>query len=101
MLLPSAQASLNDVADALKDQKDATMLIEGHTDSTGSDDTNLQLSKARADAVASYLTSRGLPQDRITTQGLGSSRPVASNDSTEGRATNRRVEIIVKTQPSR
>ena len=101
MLLPGAQSSLNQVADALKDQSNAQITVEGHTDSTGSDTTNMELSKARAESVASYLMSRGLPKEQITTQGLGSSRPVASNDTPEGRANNRRVEIIVKSQEAR
>jgi outer membrane protein OmpA-like peptidoglycan-associated protein len=101
MLLPGAQSSLNQVADALKDQKNATITIEGHTDSTGSDVTNMELSKARAESVAAYLSSRGLPKEQITTNGLGPSRPIADNASAEGRATNRRVEIIVKTQEAR
>jgi len=101
MLLPGAQSSLSQIADALKDQANTAIAIEGHTDSTGSDVTNLELSKARAESVASYLMSRGLPKDQITTQGLGPSRPIAGNDSPEGRATNRRVEIIVKAQEPR
>lgn len=101
MLLPGAQASLNEVANALKDQDNADILVEGHTDSTGSDELNMELSKARAESVASYLASHGLPKDRIRTEGLGPSRPVASNDSVEGRALNRRVEIIVNTQEPR
>jgi outer membrane protein OmpA-like peptidoglycan-associated protein len=101
MLLPGAQNSLGQVADALKDQPNATITVEGHTDSTGSDVTNLELSRARAESVASFLLSRGLPKEQVTTAGLGPSRPVASNDTPEGRATNRRVEIIVKTQEPR
>jgi outer membrane protein OmpA-like peptidoglycan-associated protein len=97
VLLPSAQTSLGQVADALK-QEDNKVVIEGHTDSTGSDATNLALSKARAEAVQSYLVSRGVPADRMTANGLGSSRPVADNNTPEGRANNRRVEIVV--QPS-
>jgi outer membrane protein OmpA-like peptidoglycan-associated protein len=101
MLLPGAQNSLGQVADALKDQKNASITVEGHTDSTGSDVTNMELSKARAESVASYLLSRGVPREQVTTNGLGPSRPVASNDTPEGRATNRRVEIVVKTQEPR
>jgi outer membrane protein OmpA-like peptidoglycan-associated protein len=95
-LLPGAQSSLDQVAEALKTQDDTKMLIEGHTDSRGNDAANMALSKARADSVQSYLVSRGLPPERITTNGLGPSRPVADNNTPEGRANNRRVEIIVK-----
>ena len=95
-LLPGAQNSLNQIADALKDQDDKKVLIEGHTDSRGSDATNQALSKARADSVGSYLISRGVPAERITTAGLGPSRPVADNNTPEGRANNRRVEIVIQ-----
>jgi outer membrane protein OmpA-like peptidoglycan-associated protein len=95
-LLPSAQSSLNQVAEALKSAQDKKILIEGHTDSRGSATLNQNLSKARADSVASYLVSQGVEQDRITTAGLGPSRPVADNATAEGRANNRRVEIIIQ-----
>jgi len=96
VLLPGAQSSLNQVAEALRDQADKKILIEGHTDSRGTDATNQALSKARADAVGAYFTSHGVPADRITTAGLGPSRPVADNNTPEGRANNRRVEIIIQ-----
>jgi outer membrane protein OmpA-like peptidoglycan-associated protein len=96
VLLPGAQSGLNQVSDALKSQVDAKIVIEGHTDSTGSMETNLALSKARAEAVQSYLASRGVPGDRMSAIGIGPSRPVADNQSAEGRANNRRVEIIVQ-----
>lgn len=100
-LLPGAQTSLGQVADALKDQDNAKILVEGHTDSRGSEQTNMLLSKARADAVGSFLVSRGIPSDRVTTQGLGPSRPVADNNTAEGRANNRRVEIVVQNEEPR
>ncbi|MEY4580100.1 MAG: hypothetical protein RL701_4803 [Pseudomonadota bacterium] len=100
-LLPGAQNSLNQVADALKDQSDAKILIEGHTDSRGSEELNMRLSQARAEAVGSYLKSRGLPSEQIITQGVGPSRPVADNASVEGRANNRRVEIVIQPQEAR
>jgi outer membrane protein OmpA-like peptidoglycan-associated protein len=96
VLLPGAQASLNQVADALKDQSDKKILVEGHTDSTGSADLNTQLSQARAQSVSSYLVTRGLPADQVTAQGFGPSRPVADNATPEGRANNRRVEIVIQ-----
>jgi outer membrane protein OmpA-like peptidoglycan-associated protein len=101
MLLPGAQTSLNQVADALKDQNDAKILVEGHTDSKGSEASNMELSRARAEAVASYLASRGVPKEQITSQGYGPSRPVADNNTPEGRANNRRVEIVVQPQEQR
>jgi outer membrane protein OmpA-like peptidoglycan-associated protein len=95
-LLPGAQSSLNEVAEAVRGQADRHVLIEGHTDSKGSAATNEKLSKDRADSVASYLTSHGVPAERITTAGLGPSRPIADNKTSEGRANNRRVEIVLQ-----
>jgi len=95
-LLPGAQSGLNQVADALKQQSETKLLVEGHTDSTGNDATNQSLSKARAEAVQSYLVSRGIPASHVSSVGLGSSRPVADNKTPEGRANNRRVEIVVQ-----
>lgn len=96
VLLPGAQNSLGQIADALKEQHDKRILIEGHTDSRGSDVTNQALSQARAESVAAFLVSRGVPSDHITTAGLGPSRPVADNNTAEGRANNRRVEIVIQ-----
>jgi outer membrane protein OmpA-like peptidoglycan-associated protein len=96
-LLPSAQVKLNEIAAALTEQDpDSTMVVEGHTDSQGGADFNQQLSQRRAEAVRTYLVSRGIASDRITAEGLGLSRPVADNATPEGRANNRRVEIVVK-----
>jgi outer membrane protein OmpA-like peptidoglycan-associated protein len=102
-LKPNAQSKLDKVADALKQQSDAKIIVEGHTDSTGSDKVNMPLSKKRAQSVSSYLESRGVPSSDLQTEGLGSQRPVADNDTTSGRATNRRVEIVIQShnaQPS-
>ena len=95
-LLPSANAKLDKVADVLKQQEERHILIEGHTDSRGSAQHNLELSRQRAEAVASYLASRGVAREHITTQGVGADRPTADNQTPEGRATNRRVEITVQ-----
>jgi outer membrane protein OmpA-like peptidoglycan-associated protein len=96
ILLPGAQSSLEQVAEALKTQEDKKILVEGHTDSRGSDTTNMALSKARADSVSSFMVSKGVAADRITSTGLGPSRPVADNNTAEGRAMNRRVEIVIQ-----
>lgn len=96
-LLPIAQQSLDRVAEALKAQgEDKRIIIEGHTDSRGSDLTNQQLSLARASAVRDYLVSRGIPANRVEAVGKGESQPIADNATAEGRANNRRVEIIVR-----
>src|SRR3954471_21051846 len=95
-LLPAARDQLDQVATALKDQGDVKpMVVEGYTDSVGSDATNQKLSKDRAEAVRAYLVSKGVPADKITSVGKGEANPVASNDTPEGRANNRRVEIVV------
>lgn len=95
-LLPIAKQKIDDVAKALKDQGYKSLLVEGHTDSQGSATKNDELSQARADSVRSQLISNGIPSDKIRAQGLGSSRPVADNNTSEGRANNRRVEIVVE-----
>jgi outer membrane protein OmpA-like peptidoglycan-associated protein len=95
-LLPAAQERLGQVADALKTQDDHKIVVEGHTDSQGSAASNQGLSERRAQSVVSFLISRGVPTDQIRAQGLGLSRPIADNGSPEGRANNRRVEIIVQ-----
>lgn len=98
-LLPAAQARLSEVAQALTQQSpDAKIVVEGHTDSQGSQDFNLELSAKRAQAVRDYLASHGVAPDRISSEGMGFSRPIADNKTAEGRANNRRVEIVV--QPS-
>jgi outer membrane protein OmpA-like peptidoglycan-associated protein len=94
-LLPAAQSRLNQVAEALLATKERKLTVEGHTDSRGSSSYNQVLSQQRADAVRSYIISRGYPADMIQSQGIGKDRPVADNASAEGRANNRRVEIIV------
>jgi outer membrane protein OmpA-like peptidoglycan-associated protein len=98
-LLPAAQLKLNEVANALiKEDPLSKMVVEGHTDSQGSAPFNQDLSQRRAQSVRDYLVSRGIASDRITAKGFGFTRSVADNGSPEGRANNRRVEIVV--QPS-
>jgi outer membrane protein OmpA-like peptidoglycan-associated protein len=95
-LLPAAQVKLNDVANALiKEDPISKIVVEGHTDSQGQLAYNQDLSQRRAQVVRDYLVTRGIASDRITAQGFGPTRSVADNTSTEGRANNRRVEIVV------
>ncbi len=94
-----AQRRLDQVARALVDQGARGLIVEGHTDARGAPAANQQLSLARAETVRTYLISRGIPDGAIQAFGLGATRPVASNDSAEGRANNRRVEIIVPPLP--
>lgn len=95
-LLPIAKDKLNDVAKALVDQGYTKILVEGHTDSQGSESNNEELSLQRAESVREHLVSQGIDSDKIGAKGLGESRPVAPNDTPEGRANNRRVEIVVE-----
>lgn len=96
-LLPSARAKLSQVAAALKhSEPGAKFEVNGYTDSRGSLDLNQELSTRRAAAVRTYLITQGVPEDRIVSQGLGPNNPVADNNTAEGRANNRRVEIVVK-----
>jgi outer membrane protein OmpA-like peptidoglycan-associated protein len=90
---------LNSVALVLKEFKDTAIQVTGHTDSTGGQDLNQRLSEQRASSVAGYLRSQGIPAGRVQSQGLGPRSPIASNDTQEGRAANRRVELrLVPTQ---
>jgi outer membrane protein OmpA-like peptidoglycan-associated protein len=98
-LLPRAKEKLDEVAVALgKLGTEQTFVIEGHTDSRGSAAANARLSKRRADAVRSYLVEQGVDEDRVIARGRGEAVPVASNTDAEGRASNRRVEIVVTPQ---
>ena len=95
-LLSSAQVKLNQVANALLAVRARNLIVEGHTDSQGSESYNQGLSERRANAVRDYLVQRGYPSDRIQSRGKGEGSPIANNASPEGRANNRRVEIIIE-----
>ena len=94
-LQPVAVDRLKIVAEALKGTQ-RTILVEGHTDSTGKPETNAKLSQARADTVRKYLVDGGVPADQIRAQGIGQDRPIADNKTSAGRAKNRRVEVILE-----
>lgn len=93
-LLPAAQARLAEASTALK-ADGRSIHVVGHTDSTGSDQTNLTLSRQRAEAVRAYLVSKGMTSGRIDAEGAGKDHPIADNATPEGRANNRRVELIL------
>jgi outer membrane protein OmpA-like peptidoglycan-associated protein len=95
-LLSSAKVKLDQVANALLSVRARNLIVEGHTDSQGSASYNQGLSQRRADAVRDYLVQRGYPTDRIQARGKGKGSPIADNASPEGRANNRRVEIIIE-----
>ncbi|MCL4792078.1 MAG: OmpA family protein [Gammaproteobacteria bacterium] len=86
---------LNSVALVLKEFDKTVVDIAGHADSTGPDDKNLELSQRRAGSVSSYLAAQGINAQRLIAVGYGETRPIASNDTKEGRAQNRRVEITL------
>jgi OOP family OmpA-OmpF porin len=94
-LKPEAKVVLNEAAALLNKHEKVVVEIAGHTDSTGPEDYNQGLSERRAEAVEDYLTANGVNASRLSSRGYGESRPVASNDTKEGRAENRRVEMIV------
>ncbi|MEO8634128.1 MAG: OmpA family protein [Gemmatimonadales bacterium] len=93
ILLAESQTTLDRVAESLNGNTDITVEVGGHTDATGSARTNSRLSQARADAVRDYLISKGVSASRLTAKGYGPSKPVATNATVEGRASNRRVEL--------
>ncbi len=95
-LLPTARSRLEEVARVLRQHPDRAIVVEGHTDSRGPDDYNLRLSQARADTVRAFLVSYGVPAEIIRAVGRGETEPVSDNRTPEGRANNRRVEIIVE-----
>lgn len=95
-LLSSARDKLDQVAKALLAIKARNLIVEGHTDSQGSDAYNQSLSQRRADAVRDYLVQRGYPANHIQSRGQGEGSPIGNNASAEGRANNRRVEIVIE-----
>jgi outer membrane protein OmpA-like peptidoglycan-associated protein len=90
---PESKENLNDLAKILNKYPNTNILIEGHTDSTGTEEHNLTLSRQRAQAVANYLAQIDIDPTRFTIMGYGWSQPVADNDTSEGRALNRRVDL--------
>ena len=96
---PSFTSVLDSVAVVVKEYNNTVVDVKGYTDSTGSFEHNQNLSEGRAESVARYLMNRGVNQARIRTTGYGPRNPVASNDTAQGRAQNRRVEIdLIPTQ---
>jgi outer membrane protein OmpA-like peptidoglycan-associated protein len=101
-LTPEAQNKLGMIAETLRPQAQShEIVVEGHTDSKGTPTSNQLLSENRARAVMEFLISRGVPSSAITSVGVGQVRPIADNASSEGRANNRRVEIIIKPAEAR
>jgi outer membrane protein OmpA-like peptidoglycan-associated protein len=95
-LMPTANEKLNQMARALLEVGGRNLIVEGYTDSQGSASYNQNLSQRRADTVRNYIVTRGYPSDRIRSIGMGEGSPIADNGSPEGRANNRRVEIVIQ-----
>jgi outer membrane protein OmpA-like peptidoglycan-associated protein len=92
VLKPASFPELGKLVQVLNDDSKLKVEIRGHTDNRGNDDYNLRLSNDRAGAVREYLVKKGIAADRVTARGFGAGSPIASNDSENGRAQNRRVE---------
>ena len=94
-LKPASITNLQKLATILNKYPDTNILIEGHTDNTGSDEYNLDLSQKRAQSVSNYLASLNVDPTRFTIMGYGESQPIATNETAEGRAQNRRVDLAI------
>jgi len=93
VLLPSSNKVLDEIVTVLKNYPDVKIEIQGHTDNVGDRNKNVDLSKARAEAVRTYLLAKGIAESRITSIGYGPDKPVADNAKAAGKAKNRRVEF--------
>jgi OOP family OmpA-OmpF porin len=99
VIMPSNYSLLSKAQRAIRTFGEPSLVVEGHTDSTGSEDMNQHLSQRRAESVRAYLVANGtLPQEKIIAVGYGSKRPLASNKTAEGRAINRRIDVIIRPQ---
>jgi OOP family OmpA-OmpF porin len=93
-ILPDSESVLSEVAKMLQQNPDVKVSVEGHTDNVGSEVSNQVLSERRAQAVVAWLTLHGIDASRLKSKGWGSSKPVEDNGSEDGRAKNRRVELV-------
>ncbi|NMM49609.1 OmpA family protein [Marinigracilibium pacificum] len=94
-LTSETKDNLNELSETLNKYDDTNILIEGHTDATGSDEYNEELSEKRANSVANYLVANNVDLSRLKTMGYGEDQPIASNDTKTGRQQNRRVEVAI------
>ena len=100
-LQPGASMAVDRIAQFMNEYPERRIIVEGHTDSRGSEEYNRRLSEERADAVRDALLDRGISSQRIEVRGLGESYPVASNDTSAGQQLNRRVEIVISDDAGR
>lgn len=92
-LTPQTRGNLDKLVEVFLEYPDTELILQGHTDSTGSEEYNLQLSRRRANSVSAYLVSKGVASSRLAVEGYGESSPRFSNETAEGRSKNRRVEF--------
>jgi outer membrane protein OmpA-like peptidoglycan-associated protein len=95
VLLSSSYDELDLVADFMKENPKVEILLSGHTDNQGRHDLNMKLSRERVNVVKAYLVKKGIADSRITSRGLGGTKPIADNEAEETRALNRRVEFTI------
>jgi outer membrane protein OmpA-like peptidoglycan-associated protein len=94
-LKPAARTNLSNLATSLQNNPQTNILIVGHTDNTGTDEYNQNLSVRRAEAVKSYIAANNVANSRLTTSGKGESEPIGDNNTVNGRSQNRRVEVVI------
>jgi len=90
-----SEQALQQLVNLLEKHPERRVKVAGHTDASGSRESNLELSRKRATAITSYLENRGIPRKQLLASGYGSSQPIASNETEDGRARNRRIDLIV------
>ncbi|MFN9711209.1 MAG: OmpA family protein, partial [Bacteroidota bacterium] len=95
-LLPSSFNALNEIVKIMNDDSRLKLKIEAYADSIGREERKMMWSEMRAKSVANYFISKGIAADRITSKGYGDKRPIADNGTEEGRAKNRRVEMVIE-----
>ncbi|PPL04629.1 Outer membrane protein OmpA [Parapedobacter indicus] len=96
-LTDQAKEELDKLLALLDDYRGASLIVDGHTDATGTEEYNQWLSEKRAESVKKYAVDKGLAENRITTHGYGQTKPIAPNNTQEGRQQNRRVEVTIVT----
>ncbi len=96
-LTDQAKEELDKLVALLEEYPGASLIVDGHTDATGTEEYNQWLSEKRAESVKKYAVSKGLAENRISTHGYGQTKPIAANNTKEGRQQNRRVEVTIVT----